>query len=166
MAGVGKSVVGVRVAEQLDLGFCDLDAIIEDRAGRAIREIFSVEGEQAFRAMERAALVEALAVPISTVISTGGGVVLDPANRMDLAEHAVVVWLTASRAELIRRLRAGGTARPLIGADVAASVDRLLRERSGLYREVADVEIDATGRSPVEVTALVAAATEATRWRR
>lgn len=147
MAGVGKSSVAIRVAHRLDRPFIDLDQHIVDLAGRSIEEIFSTDGEPAFRAAERASLLRALEDPAGPVIATGGGVVVRADNRTELISRCRCVWLDASREDTIARLSFSPGRRPLIGADVAASVDGLTAQRAGWYREVASVRIDTTGLS-------------------
>jgi shikimate kinase len=78
--GAGKTSIGRRVAELLQLAFVDADRDIELRTGAAVGTIFECEGEAGFRARERAALAELLAGD-GQVIATGGGAVLDAGNR-------------------------------------------------------------------------------------
>jgi shikimate kinase len=141
MPGSGKSSVGKRLAKVLDLPFVDLDRAVERAAGRTIPELFANEGEPAFRALESAALVEALAAPGPGVIATGGGAVLAPANRAALRDGAEVVWLRARAATLGGRV-ADGAGRPLLAGDPAAAIEQLLAVRGPIYAEVADIVID------------------------
>src|SRR5688572_15222440 len=93
--GTGKSSVGRIVAEQLRFAFLDTDTVIEARAGKTIAEIFSEQGEEAFRELEHR-IVKELALRDHTVISTGGGLIVNPENLASLKEHALVVCLWAS----------------------------------------------------------------------
>ncbi|HVX46705.1 MAG TPA: shikimate kinase, partial [Mycobacteriales bacterium] len=87
--GAGKSTVGKAVARQLDVIFRDTDADIEAAAHKPISEIFIDDGEEHFRALERAAVATALAEH-DGVLALGGGAILDPQTRAALAEHEVV----------------------------------------------------------------------------
>src|SRR5689334_2533530 len=93
--GTGKSSIGRLVADMLRFTFLDTDHVIEARAGKSIREIFELNGEPAFRELERR-VVEELTRRQATVISTGGGLPANPANLASLKTHALVVCLWAS----------------------------------------------------------------------
>jgi shikimate kinase len=133
MSGSGKSRVGRLVAERLRWRFVDTDAVIERRAARSVQEIFAAEGEQRFRALEREVIVQ-VAQRAGTVISTGGGAILDPANREVLFGGNLVVCLEASVEQLAARLARTRTRRPLLaGDDPAAAIRALKAERAPLY---------------------------------
>src|SRR5690349_20157126 len=93
--GTGKSSVGRLAADQLHFGYLDTDEAIVARVGKPITDIFAREGETAFRDLERR-LVAELALRTRTVISTGGGLPVDPANMASLKTHALVICLWAS----------------------------------------------------------------------
>lgn len=153
--GAGKSTVAADLSARTGRRLVDLDAEIEAAAGRSIAELFADEGEAAFRALERRALAAALDGSDPVVLATGGGAVLDPASRQLLADDATVVWLSAPATVLVARI--GDVAgRPLLAdTDPVAALDRLLVERSPLYAEVADLEVDVTARTPDEVVDLI-----------
>ena len=91
--GTGKTEIGKIVAEKTGLPFLDTDALIEQQTGRSIPDIFHEDGEERFREVERkviAGLPQA-----GAVISTGGGVVTDPANMMHLRKDSIMVLLHA-----------------------------------------------------------------------
>ena len=155
MMGVGKSTVARIVAERLSRSVVDSDSVIETRTGRTVREIFSADGEAAFRALESDVLLEALADPVPTVIAAAGGVVLSATNRAALnAANARVVWLSADPATLVERVRGGGH-RPLLDDDPAATLQRMFEQREPLYREVADMIVRVDDRSAVDVAEAV-----------
>lgn len=158
MMGTGKTTVGRLLAERLGRPLVDSDAMIERQTGRTVREIFEADGEPAFRVLETAALVEALAVPTPLVIAAAGGVVLSAENRAALrAADAVVVWLRAEPAVLAGRVGAADH-RPLLDRDAELSLRRLLEARAPLYAEVADVVVDASLLPATVVEAVVGAA--------
>ena len=147
--GTGKSSVGQLIASQLHFNFLDTDHVIEGREGRTISEIFSREGEPAFRKLERN-LVQELAQLKKTVISTGGGLSADPANLESLRSHALVVCLWASAEKIWERVRTQ-THRPLLQEpDPLAKIRSLLAVREPFYRS-ADVLINTEMRSVKEV---------------
>src|SRR5688500_4378392 len=102
--GSGKTTVGRLLADRLQWSFLDADAVIEERAGKTIRDIFVAEGEGAFRDQESALLAE-LCGRTETVIATGGGIVLKDDNRALLREHGFVAWLTADAQTLWARIQ-------------------------------------------------------------
>lgn len=147
--GVGKSTVGRMVAEQLGFEFLDTDDRIEREAGRSVREIFADHGESVFRDMEKG-LVRSLAERDRLVISTGGGLIVDPDNLHSLQSHALVVCLWASAETIYERVR-HMTHRPLLQTpDPQTRIRELLAEREPFYRQ-ADVLISVEMRSAREV---------------
>ncbi len=147
--GVGKSTVGRMVAEHLGFEFLDTDERIEREAGRSIREIFADHGEGVFRGMEKN-LVRSLADRDRLVISTGGGLIVDPDNLASLQSHALVVCLWASPETIYERVR-HMTHRPLLQTpDPQAKIRELLAAREPFYR-LADVLISVEMRSAREV---------------
>ena len=136
--GSGKTAVGKQLARLLDYPFLDSDLEIERRTGADIPLIFEREGEAGFRHREREVIAE-LSARQRIVLATGGGAVLDAANRDDLKARGWVVYLETSVAQQAER--AGRTRhRPLLqGTDPAQRLGELLRVREPLYRETADL---------------------------
>lgn len=159
MMGSGKSSVGRGVSSRMGRPLLDSDQLIEESAGRSIPEIWEVDGEQAFRALETQVLLEALNSNEPAVIATGGGVVLSETNRAALVESdAHVVWLLADVGQLAARV-SGSTQRPLLNSSedssVEAELSRILDDREPLYQEVADAVVSATNRSVSDVVKAV-----------
>ncbi len=100
--GAGKSTVAASVAEELGTRSLDLDARVEELAGRSIPEIFSERGEGAFRALEKEAL-ETLPSDVA-VVSLGGGTVVDDETRQMLLRDGILATLTAEPAVLAARV--------------------------------------------------------------
>ena len=147
LPGSGKTTVGRQLARRLYLPFVDSDHEIEVRIGCSIREFFEREGEARFRDIEEEVL-DALTQGAPKVLSTGGGAVLRPNNRLHLGERGRVVYLKSSPEELFRRLR-HDTNRPLLQvADPLLKLKNLFAERDPLYREVAHFVLE-TGRPSV-----------------
>ena len=148
LPGSGKSTVGRQLARRLGLEFTDSDHVIEQRIGCSIRDFFSREGEAAFRDVEEAVIEELTRREAGTVIATGGGAVLRPANRQHLHERCSAIYLRSSPEELFRRLRHDKN-RPLLQVDdPLGRLRTLYEERDPLYRETAHFIIE-TGRPSV-----------------
>jgi shikimate kinase len=131
--GTGKSSVGRALARDIGLDFIDTDELIEERENRIIAEIFERSGEPYFRDIEEQLVRSITSSMDGVVLSTGGGIVINPANMELLANWGVVVLLSASVDEIIRRV--GNThARPLIdGANKRHSIEQGLKDRRDLY---------------------------------
>ena len=157
MPGSGKSTVGPELAARLGVPYVELDGEVERAAGATVREIFEREGEARFRELEAAALGGAAARDPS-VVSCGGGVVLEPANRVTLRATGEVVFLSVPLEVLADRVRPAAE-RPLIRAE--GDLERLFREREALYREFAAHVVDASG-PPGEVAEAIEK--ELLRW--
>lgn len=153
MMGTGKSTVGEILAARLGRAFCDSDAVIVEKVGLSVPEIFSERGEEDFRAEEAKVISDLLAGPGPAVISLGGGSVVDPATR-EILKHHTVVWMTADLDRLKERLK-DGDGRPMLATGVGESLERLSRERAPLYAEVAQMCVDTTDRTPEEVAELI-----------
>ena len=134
MMGCGKSSTGRPLAERLGYGFVDADAVIEQAAGCSIPEIFERDGEAGFRALESQVL-NAIGQRHSLVVATGGGVVTQQEN-WGLLHSGIVVWLDVVPEQLMQRLRADSTVRPLLQTDDPdAALNALLNRRRPLYAE-------------------------------
>jgi shikimate kinase len=156
MPGSGKTVVGRELAGRLGVPFIDLDTDIERETGKPVTEIFREQGEASFRAMEAAALVKA-STEDPSVVSCGGGVVLEPANRITLRNTGTAVYLDVPLDVLRERVRPAED-RPLIREE--GDLERLLAAREPLYREFAAHVVDASG-PPGEVAEAIV---EELRW--
>lgn len=156
--GTGKSTVGRLVAERLGWAFVDADGWIEERHG-SIPAIFAEHGEDRFRDLEREAAAE-LAGRRSTVVATGGRMLLDPVNEAALGATGVIVCLSASTEALVERLAGEADQRPLLrGDDPASRIRDLLAERASGYGRFPQVVTD--HRTPGEVADAVVQLVEA-----
>jgi len=157
MPASGKSTVGREVAAALGIHFRDADDVIEARSGKLIREIFSDDGEEAFRAIEEDVVLESLRAD-DCVVSLGGGAVLSPTIRAALV-GLPVVWLEVGVATATRR--AGlNQLRPLLLGDVRARMETLLAERRHLYEEVATIRLSTDRTSTTDLASQIVAALE------
>ncbi|MFK7791681.1 MAG: shikimate kinase [Devosiaceae bacterium] len=132
MMGAGKSSIGRRLAQALNLGFVDSDDEIEKAANQTIPEIFETYGEAHFRDGERKVIARLLAEG-NKVIALGGGAFENPQTRQEVAEHGLSLWLKADFETLMARVRRRSH-RPLLqGPDPEGTMTRLLEARSPNY---------------------------------
>ncbi len=147
LPGSGKSTIGRQLARKLNLEVFDSDLVIEQRLGCSIREFFEREGESAFRAIEQE-IIDDLTQRSNCVVSTGGGVVLHPANRDSLKGRCKTVYLHCAPEEIFQRLRHDQN-RPLLQvANPLEKLQELYAVRDPLYREAAHVVVQ-TGRPSI-----------------
>ena len=143
--GTGKTEIGKILAAKLKLPFLDTDLLIERTTGRSIPAIFQEDGEECFRGIERGVIASLPAA--DTVVSTGGGVVADPANMEHLRRDSIIILLTAGldaiEARLTRSPRPPLTTLPL-REEIAAMTER----RRRYYHASADLCIDTSGTTP------------------
>jgi shikimate kinase len=138
----GKTAVARRLAQRLDKKLVELDALIEQRAGKMVARIFAEDGETAFREWE-IALVKEVAAARNQVIATGGGIVLNTINVDRLRQGGVIVYLEASATVILKRAQASTAVRPLLaGEDKAGIIEKMLRFRQPYYDRAADIRLD------------------------
>lgn len=148
--GAGKTTVGRILARKLKSRFVDSDQEISLCTGVTIPTIFEIEGETGFRRRE-SALIERLTGQEGIVLSTGGGVVLDPMNREYLRSRGIVVYLAASPETLHERTRRDKN-RPLLQVDDRLKKLReLFEQRDPLYREIAHIIVEVGRTSAAQV---------------
>ena len=151
MMGSGKTLVGRYLALRLGWTFIDLDEQIVKDAGRSISDIFATDGEPAFRALELETLTKVITSSDSrTVLSLGGGTILQSECARLVKEHSLCVRLTASASTLYDRLKSDRK-RPLLrGTEpLEDKINRLLTERDPAYAAAADLSIPTDAR-PVD----------------
>ncbi len=150
MMGVGKTSVGIQIAKLTGRRWFDTDVVISDRHGK-ISDIFEYYGEAHFRALETDVVRELIKLD-GLVISTGGGLVLQPENSEMLKKNGVIVFLRAGFETLISRVRADES-RPLLKdtGRTAETLGQLLSVRTPIYEHVADRIVDTDGKTVEEV---------------
>jgi shikimate kinase len=140
MPGAGKTSVGRRLAEKLDMPFVDADHEIEEAAGKSIPEIFADHGEPYFREGERRVISRLLETP-HQVLATGGGAFMNADTRAQMKSHALTIWLKAHIDVLMQRVAKRGN-RPLLkNGDPRTIMQNLLRIREPIYAE-ADITVE------------------------
>ncbi len=148
MMGTGKTTVGARLATAIGMPFIDVDEWIVTRTGKEIDDLFG-EGEAVFRQLE-ASMIRTIAKGPASVVSTGGGVVLDQDNIAAMRATGTMVLLTAAPEALIDRLSQASQDRPLLAGE--GDIERIAVARQEVYRAAADIIVDTTSRDMDEIT--------------
>ena len=158
--GSGKTTVGRRLAHELNQDFFDTDHEIIDKTGVTIDHIFDIEGEEGFRERE-SKILENLCQMSNIILATGGGIVILPKNRKILKNVGLVVYLSSSIDQLLRRTAKSKT-RPLLenSTDRKKTITELVEARDVYYREVASFIVDTTGKKLHEVINIIIRETE------
>lgn len=141
MPGAGKTTVGKILAERLHRKFIDTDIFLEQKLLMSIAEMFAV-GERYFREQECQAIVE-ISSKKQIVIATGGGIVLNPQNIINLKKNGIVFFLNRSVEEILKSLNS--EKRPLLKENPKQRLETLYLERYCLYEQAADFKIDCGG---------------------
>lgn len=139
----GKSSAGRAAAQRLGRPFIDMDAVLVERLGAPIADVFARYGEAHFRQAE-GALCRELSSPAGAVIATGGGTIVSVENRLALSRGGLLVCLTCSPQEALRRIGDPASRPMLNGGDPAARLSALLAERAPAYDAVPR-QIDTSG---------------------
>ena len=145
--GCGKSSIGRFLAKKLGVNFIDTDYEIEKKYNTSISCIFEKEGETGFRKYERA-FINGLKTVKNSIISTGGGAILDQQNRQVLLSLGVIVYLNIDLKYILKRISSHN--RPLLKqTDAEAKLKELQRERHPIYSEMADICITSKNQEKV-----------------
>ena len=158
--GSGKTTVGRRLAHELNQDFFDTDHEIIHKTGVTIDHIFDIEGEEGFRERE-SKILENLCQMSNIILATGGGIVIQSKNREILKNTGLVVYLSSSVDQLLRRTSKSKT-RPLLenSVDRKKTITELVEARDVYYREVASFVVDTTGKKLHEVINVIIRETE------
>lgn len=140
--GSGKSYLGSKLAQSLELGFVDLDQAIEHQSGKTIRSIFAEEGEIFFRQLESEVLRQVGHSEKSSVVALGGGALLDPRNAEYATRTGQVIALAASEETLLKRMGNQENQRPLLAEALPDRLHQLLEDRHEHYANFATVHVD------------------------
>ena len=146
--GTGKTTIGRLMAERLRREFVDMDAVIEERTGKSIPQIFQEDGEEAFRALERE-LCRELAARSGLVIATGGGALVSQENRAILGATGDIICLRATPDAIMARIGASTNRPKLDGSDRRARIEALLDERAPAYDAI-PLQLDTSDLSVME----------------
>ena len=134
MMGVGKSTIGKKLAEKLNLKFKDIDKIIEKKEKKKIKDIFDQHGESYFRKVERKITIDELKQN-SSVISLGGGAFLNAAIRKEIENTSISFWLDLDPSSLLSRIkRINIKKRPLLEKNnLENTINQMYSERKKIY---------------------------------
>ena len=141
LMGAGKTTIGRRLAQRLEMRFVDADEEIERAAGLTVREIFARFGEAEFRSGERRVIARLLAEP-PLVLATGGGAFMDSETRAEIKRQAISIWLKADLDLLEKRVSRRNTRPLLANGNARETLERLMAERYPIYAE-ADITVEA-----------------------
>jgi shikimate kinase len=153
LPGSGKSTVGRLVAEKLQAGLVDIDAILNRKEGKPIAMIFAEKGEPAFREMERKEVEAALANQ-PAVIAPGGGWAAQPGALEAAKQAAFIVYLKTRPEVAASRAAPSGTRPMLMGEDPEAQMKVLIKDREPFYLK-ADAKVETDKKTPEQVAAEV-----------
>jgi shikimate kinase/3-dehydroquinate synthase len=150
MAGVGKSTLGKLLARLTGYRFVDSDFEIEKEEASTISVIFKEKGEPYFRALEKKTIQRLTQIEKPSVIATGGGTLLNQENRENLKKSGILVCLTASAEEILKRIRKEEK-RPLLkGGNLLMSIRTLQNEREAIYKGV-DLIVETDHKTPLKI---------------
>ncbi|MDP4823162.1 MAG: shikimate kinase [Aestuariivirgaceae bacterium] len=140
LMGAGKSTVGRRLAQRLNLDFVDADTAIEEAAGMTIPEIFTIHGEAYFREGERRVITRILEDG-QQVLATGGGAFMNEQTRAGIAAKGISIWLKADLPLLMKRVSRRADRPLLLNDDPEGVMRKLMDTRYPIYAS-SDVVID------------------------
>lgn len=144
MMGAGKSSLGIRLAETLDMPFRDADREIEKAAAMSVADIFEQHGEQAFRDGERR-VIKRLLSEGPMVLALGGGAFIDDETRALVQGKALSIWLDVPVDELVMRVKKKPDKRPLLkNQNIDAKLQELMQSRGPIY-QTARLKVDVSG---------------------
>ena len=146
LTGCGKTTVGKKISSLLSMEFVDMDAYIEKKEGKTVKEIFEDSGESYFRSLETIASKE-LSETGGKVIATGGGAILNPKNMEYLKQNAVIIFLDRSPEDILKKINL--SIRPML-AQNKNRLYELYKERHHLYKTYADLTIN--GKTDIKET--------------
>ena len=157
--GCGKTTIGKALAQEIKYTFADTDTLIEIHAGMNIPDIFAALGEGHFRKYE-ADICQMLLKHDWSVISTGGGIVINPNNRALLKKTGKVVYLTVTPAQVMERIKDYTTRQMINYPDPAKRlkiITDMLAKRDVMYRNTANLVVETVSGNPEKSVAEIAA---------
>jgi XRE family aerobic/anaerobic benzoate catabolism transcriptional regulator len=150
LRGAGKSTLGRRAGEALGLPFVELNREIEEQSGMPVDELMALYGQEGYRRLEAQAISRVIATHETMILAVAGGIVAEPETYATLLDHFHTIWVKASPAEHMARVREQGDTRPMAGNPEAMDqLKSILTAREALY-ERALARLDTAGRTEDE----------------
>ncbi len=150
LRGAGKTTLGRRLGESLDIPFVELNREIEEQSGMPVNEVIALYGQEGYRRLERQALERVVSTRDCLALAAAGGIVSEPETFQFLLSRFHTIWLKAAPEEHMQRVRAQGDERPMAGNPKAMeALNAILKSREALYAR-AEMTIDTSGRSVEE----------------
>ena len=150
LMGCGKTTIGKLLSEKTSMNLVDTDALIVEKAGKSINNIFAEDGEPVFRDIE-ASVVKDVSEQTGLVVSTGGGAVIREKNIDNLQKNGVLFYLYAPAEELYERIKED-TGRPLIKTENPLGTLQTLLENREMFYMLADYKINTVNKTPEDIT--------------
>lgn len=164
LRGAGKSTLGRRAGETLGLPFVELNREIEEQSGMPVDDLMALYGQEGYRRLEAQAISRVLATHESMILAVAGGIVAEPETYATLLQHFHTIWVKATPAEHMARVRDQGDMRPMAGNPEAMDQLRsILTARESLY-DRALAQLDTSGRTEDESFADLLALIETNRF--
>lgn len=153
LRGAGKSTLGSRLGAEMDVPFVELNAEIEEQSGMPVSEVMALYGQEGYRKLEAQAVSRVIATHETMILAVAGGIVAEPETYTTLLSHFHTIWLRASPAEHMERVRAQGDERPMAGnPEAMEQLKSILTSREALYGK-ALAQFDTSGLSEDEAFA-------------
>lgn len=150
MRGSGKSSVGRLLSQELGMHFVDLDEVLQRERGKKIKDIVTEEGWNAFRKYE-SEVVDDVKDCENTVISTGGGVILNADNTKKLKKNGYIIWLSGEVDTLLKRIGKGANRPSLTGKPLREDLQETLGARETLYKEACNLKVVTDNKNLIEI---------------
>ncbi len=147
LRGAGKSTLGARLGEVLDVPFVELNAEIEEQSGMPVDEVMALYGQEGYRKLEAQAVSRVIATHGTLILAVAGGIVAEPETYKNLLSNFHTIWLRASPADHMDRVRAQGDERPMAGnPEAMEQLKSILKSREALY-DKARAQLDTAGQT-------------------
>lgn len=150
LRGAGKSTLGRRAGRALDVPFVELNREIEDQAGMPVDEVMAFYGQEGYRRLEAQALSRVIATHDTMILAVAGGIVAEPETYNRLLTHFHTIWVKATPAEHMARVREQGDERPMAGnPEAMEQLKSILTSREALYDKALE-SLDTSGKTEDE----------------
>lgn len=147
LRGAGKSTLGQKAGETLNIPFVELNREIEEQSGMPVNEVMALYGQEGYRKLEAQAVTRVVQTHDTMILAVAGGIVAAPDTYTTLLNRFHTVWVKASPSEHMERVQAQGDTRPMAGNPEAMNeLKAILTSREALY-EKAQISLDTSGKT-------------------